>query len=255
MSIVIIGILVVGALFSLIYFSSTQVLTRNFSFNPPQDTTGTYRSISIFNVDGLAIIQPWSLSSIHINGTVTAKGLGASLSMVSLSNSTGSGDVVFRASFPVSGGFFFSQSYLVSINVFVPSTIRLASVQVSNINGGVRIMNLNATAINLSSVNGALSISCISCQTVTALSTSGNIAANLSTLATNGSYNLTTTNANIGFTAPASSSFKLKADRSVSCTFPGCNASGQGVFTQTFGSGNATVTLNSAYGQVAISGT
>ena len=116
-------------------------------------------------------------------------------------------------------------------------------------------MNLNVTQVNLTSVNGALSISCIVCQRVTALSTSGNIAGDFSTLATDGSYSLTTTNANIGFTAPSSSSFKLKANGSVSCTFPGCNASGQGVFTQTFGSGNATVTLNSAYGQVAISGT
>jgi LSD1 subclass zinc finger protein len=255
LSITIIGILVVCVLFSLIYFSTAQVSTKSFSYNPPRDPAGSYHSISIFDVDGLVNILSWSQSSLYINGTATARGLGSSLSTVSISNSTNNGNVVFRASFPVTGGFFFSQSYSVSINVFVPSTIRLASVQVSNTNGGVRIHSTNATAVNLTSVNGALSIDCAYCQTVTALSTSGNIDGTFLALATGGSYNLTTTNGNIGFTAPSSSSFKLKASGSVSCTFPGCSTSGQGVLVQTFGSGNASVSLTSSYGQITIRGT
>jgi Putative adhesin len=239
----------------LIYFSTAQVSSKTFSYNPPQDSGGSYNSITVFDVDGLVTILPWTQSTLLINGTITAKGLGSSLSTVTTANSTNNGDVVFRASFPVSGGFFFSQSYSVSVNVFVPSSIRLASIQVSNVNGGVRIQNINATTIGLTSVNGALSVSCSSCQTVTATSTSGNIAGTFMALATGGSYNLTTTNANIAFNAPSSSSFKLTANGSVSCTLPGCAGSGQGVFTQTFGSGSATVRLISTYGEIAISGT
>lgn len=255
LAIVIIGVLIVGVLFSLIYLSTAQVSKKNFSYNPPGGTGGSYHSVSIFDVDGLVTILPWSQSSVYVNGTVTAKGLGSTLSTVSITNSTTNGDIVFRASFPASGGFFFSQSYSVAVNVFVPSTIRLASVEVSNVNGGVRIMNLNATTVALTSVNGAMSIGCISCQTVTAQSTSGNIAASFSALANGGSYNLTTTNADVGFTAPSASSFKLRANGSVSCIFPGCNASGQGVLTQTFGSGSANVSLTSTYGSITISGT
>jgi hypothetical protein len=247
--------LVVAVLFSLIYFYNAQVSTKNYTYSPPPDSNGSYKSLSIFDIDGLITIMPWAQSTVLINGTLTARGLGASLSTVNISNSSNDGDVVFRASFPVSGGFFFSQSYSASVNVFVPSTIRLASVHVSNVNGGVRIQNLNATATFLASVNGALSVNCIYCKTVTATSTGGNIAGSFSALATGGSYNLTTTNANIVFSAPSSSSFKLTAKGAVSCAFPACMASGQGILTQTFGTGGATVSLTSTYGQITISGT
>ena len=255
LSITIIGILVVGVLFSLIYFTTAQVSTKNFSYNSPPDSGGTYKSLSVSDVDGLVTIQQWPQHAILINGTITARGLGSSPSIVNINNSTNNGDVLFRASFPVSGGFFFSQSYSVSVNVFVPSTIRLASVQVSNVNGGVRIQNLNATDVRVTSVNGALSIGCLYCQNLTAVSTGGNISGSFSTLVTLGSYNLTTTNANISFSAPNSSSFKLTASGAVSCLFPGCKASGQGVLAQTFGGGSASVRLTSAYGQITISAT
>ncbi len=255
LAIIIAGILIVGTLFSLIYFSTAQVSTKVFSYSPTPSSNGSYKSLSIFDVDGLVKIVPWSQSTVFINGTVTARGLGSSLSIVNITSSTNNGDVMFRASFPTSGGFFFSQNYGVSVNVFVPSTIRLDSVEVSNVNGAVEARNINATATSLTSVNGALSVSCVYCKTLNALSTSGNIAGSFSALATGGAYNLTTTNANIGFSAPTSSSFKLTATGSVSCTFPGCNISGQGPLSQTFRSGAANVILTSTYGSISISGT
>lgn len=255
LSIIIIGILVVGVLFSLIYFQTAQVSTRNFVYNPPPDSSGSYNSLSISDVDGIVNILPWSQPIVRFNVTITARGLGSVLSTVSITNSSNNGDVFFGASFPVSGGFFFSQSYTVGINVFVPSTIRLQSVLVSDSNGAIRVSNLNATVVNLATVNGAIAISCAYCLNMTGSSTGGNITGGFSSLLPRGNYNLTTTNANIFFSAPSSSSFKLTAKGSVSCTYPGCNSSGQGSFTQIFGMGSAIVSLSSTFGQIAISAT
>lgn len=255
LSVIIIGILVVGVLFSLIYFQTAEVSTRNFVYNPPPDSKGSYNSLPISDVDGIVNILPWSQPIVKFNVTITARGLGSSLSTVNITNSTSKGDVFFRASFPVSGGFFFSQSYSVSINVFVPSTIRLQSVLVTDSNGAIQIQNLNATVVNLATVNGAITISCVYCLNMTGSSTGGNIAGDFSSLLPRGNYDLTTTNANIFFSTPSSSSFKLTAKGSVSCSYPGCNSSGQGSFTQVFGTGSAMVNLSSTFGEIQVSTT
>src|SRR5947199_9424674 len=70
--IVIIGILLVGALFSLIYYSTAQVSSKTFSYSPPQDARGSYSSLSISNVDGLVTVFPWSQPTVLINSTVTS---------------------------------------------------------------------------------------------------------------------------------------------------------------------------------------
>lgn len=244
-----------GVLFSLIYFQTAQVSTKSFSYHPSPDSSGFFNSLSIFNIDGLVTILPWSQSNVVVNGTITARGLGSSLSTVNITNSSSNGDIFLRASFPVSGGVFFSQSYTVGINVFIPSAIRLHSVRVTNSNGGIRIQNLNASIVNLATVNGAITVSCAYCLNMTGSSTGGNITGGFSSLLPRGDYNLTTTNANIFFSAPSSSSFKLTAKGSVSCAYPGCNSSGQGSFTQIFGMGSARVSLSSTFGQIAIVGT
>jgi len=194
-----------------------------------------------------------------INGTVTAKGLGSSLSTVNLSNSSSNGDIVFQALFPASAGFFLSQSYTAKINVFVPSTIRFTSVQVSNVNGAVRIENLNSTVVKLTTVNGAVSIDCVYCLNMTATSTNGNIAATFAALVNEGSYNLTAPNANLNFTAPSSSSFILSADDlngSIQISgFPGMFTTTGTSLNHTFGTDGASVNIKSVNGQIILTGT
>jgi hypothetical protein len=251
---VIIGLLVVGVLFSLIYYSTAIVSSKNFSYTPP---TGSYDSIAISDVDGLVTVQPWSQSSILINGTITAKGLYSSLSSIILSNSTGNGNLTFKASFPTSAGILFSQTFTAVINIYLPSNIRFSSMQVSNVNGGVTINNLNSSNVAVTTVNGNVSVDCIYCLNATALSTNGNVTGTFSTIVNGGSYNLTATNDNINFTAPATSSFRLVAkvlNGYIVC--PICSGStNQKSFTQTFGTGDASVNLDSVNGQITITGT
>ncbi len=254
LSIVIIGILIVGILFSLIYYSTAQASSKTFSFSPP---TGPYNSLTISDVDGLVTMIPWSQSVILINGTLTAKGLGSSLSSIILSNSTNNGNIVFQAIFPVSAGLLFSQTFTAFINVYVPSTLRLNSVQITNVNGGVQVNSINATVVVLTTVNGNVYVDCSYCASATLLSTNGNVTGTFASLANTGSYNLTATNDNINFTAPASSSFKLSANvlnGYIVCSM--CSGStSQKSFTEIFGTGSASVNLDSVNGQIMVTGT
>lgn len=256
-AIVVIGILVVGVLFSLIYYSTALVVSKNFSYSVPKDQQGSYRSLTVSDVDGPVTVQPWSQSTILINGTLTARGLGSSLSTIAISNSSANGDVVFHAAFPASSGLLFSQTYSATINVYVPSTLRFDAIQVSNVNGRAVLNSINATQLIATTVNGNVTVSCSFCQKTALMSTNGNVTATFSSLATQGSYNLTATNANVSFTSPMSSSFKLSAtvlNGYIVC--PICNGStNQKQFTQTFNGGSATVHLDSVNGQIAITGT
>jgi DUF4097 and DUF4098 domain-containing protein YvlB len=253
-AIVIIGILIVGILFSLIYYSTAQLSSKTFSYTPSE---GSYDSLTISDVDGLVTVIPWSQPIFLINGTLTAKGLGSSLSSITLSNSSSNGNIVFKAMFPVSAGILFSQTFTAIINVYVPSTIRFNSVQVTNVNGGVQVNSINSTRVAITTVNGNVSVGCIYCANATLSSTNGNVTGTFASLISKGSYNLTATNDNINFTAPASSSFKLTANvlnGYIVC--PICSGTtSQKSFTQTFGTGAANVNLDSVNGQITITGT
>jgi DUF4097 and DUF4098 domain-containing protein YvlB len=253
-AIVIIGILTVGILFSLIYYSTAQLSSKTFSYSLSEES---YNSLTISDVDGLVTVIPWSQPTIVINGTLTAKGLGSSLSSIMLTNSTGNGNIVFKATFPVSAGILFSQTFTAVINVYVPSTIRFNSIQVTNVNGGVQVDNINSTRVAITTVNGNVNVGCIYCANATLSSTNGNVTGTFGTLLSKGSYNLTATNDNINFTAPASSSFKLTANvlnGYIVC--PICSGTtSQKVFTQTFRTGAASVNLDSVNGQITITGT
>jgi Putative adhesin len=257
-AIVIIGILIVGVLFSLIYYSTALVSSKTFSYSPLE---GSYNSLSISDVDGLVTVLPWSQSSILINGTLNAMGLGSSLSSITLSNSTSNGNLIFKATFPASGGFLFSQTFTAFINVYVPSTTRFNSVQVTNVNGGVQLDSLNSTEVGVTTINGNVSVDCAYCVNATALSTNGNVTGTFVSLANKGSYNLTATNDNVNFTAPASSSFQLSAtvlNGSIYCYMAGCpstTVAAERTLTQSFNAGNATVNLDSLNGEITIMGT
>ena len=260
--IVVIGIIVVGGLVSLIYFTNAQVSSRNFSYNFFRlGSQQPYNSISISDVDGTVSFTQWTRDTILINGTITAKGLGSSLSVVNISNSSDNGNILFEAIFPVNPGFFFSQSYSAKINVYVPSSVRFHSVQVSNVNGGVRIASLNATDVSVVTVNGAVAVDCIYCMNITAMSTNGNIATTFAVPLTSGLFNITSTNANVAFTLPASSSFKAvarvengNAGSIQVIGFIGAT-SATTYLNQTFGSGSADVVLSSVNGVITITGT
>ena len=260
LAIVIIGIVVIGILFSLIYYSTAQTATKTFSYNPQpvQSNGGTYSSISVSDVGGLVSIIPWTKSIIAINGTVTARGLGSSVSAISFRNSSINGNVIFQALFPTSTGFFLSQSYTVSINVFVPATIRFTSVQVTNVNGGERINNLNASSVTLTTANGLESLTCLYCGNATLTSTNGSVSASLPALIANGTYSLSATNGNLALTLPSTSSFRLQATVvNGGILVSGFNGlvSGQTHLTGTFGTASAIVTLTSVNGQISITGT
>lgn len=210
-------------------------------------------------MDGLITIVPWSQPTVLINGTVTARGLGSSLSVVKITNSSNNGNIIFQAAFPVNPGFFFSQSYNVKINVFIPSTIRFNYVRISNVNGGVRINNLNSTSLNLTTTNGAASVDCVYCLNMTASSTNGSISAKFEAPLTAGSFNLTSTNANVDFSVPSSSSFKVTATAVTGSIqvygWTIVTPATQNSLSHTFGAGGASVSLKSVNGQITITGT
>jgi len=255
---VIIGLLVVGALFTLIYYSTAQVSSKTFSYSPD----GSYNSLSISDVDGLVTITPWSQPSILVNGTLTAKGWGSSLSTIVLTNSTSNGELFLQAKFPTSSGILFSQTFTAAINVYVPSTIRFDSIRVTNVNGGIQIAGINSTNIATTTINGNISVDCVYCANATATSTNGNVTGTFAVLVDRGNYALTATNDNINFTAPNSSSFQLNAtvlNGSVYCYAKYCpNAIptvGQRTFTTKVNGGGADVVLDSTNGQITIEGT
>jgi DUF4097 and DUF4098 domain-containing protein YvlB len=253
---VIIGLLVVGALFTLIYYSTAQVSSKTFSYSPQ----GSYSSLSISDVDGLVTLTPWSQPSILINGTLTAKGLGSSLTTIVLTNSTSHGELVFQAKFPTSSGILFSQTFTAAINVYVPSTTRINSIQVTNVNGGVQIAGINSTNVATTTVNGNVSVDCVYCANATATSTNGNVTGTFAVLVNKGSYTLTAANDNINFTAPATSSFTLSAtvqNGSIYCYMTGCpnkTTANEKTLTQRFNGGEANVNLESVNGQITIEG-
>ena len=257
LAIIIIGILVVAILFSLIYYSTAVVSSKTFSYRVPPDSQGSYKSLTVSDVDGLVTVLPWSQSVIMINGTFTANGLGSSLSSIKISNSSTDGNVLFKADFPANTGILFSQTNTATINVYVPSNIRFSTVQISNVNGKAQLNNINATNVGVTTVNGNVTVDCSYCLKAALISTNGNVTATFASIVNQGAYNLTATNANVSFAAPTSSSFQLTAtviNGYIVC--PICASSAQGKsLMETFGSGSATVILDSGNGQITISGT
>src|SRR5207247_1393320 len=146
-----------------------------------------------------------------------------------------------------------------NMNVFVTSTIRFTTVQVSNVNGGVRIESLNSKIVKLTTVNGRVSVDCVYCLNMTAASTNGNIAATFAALVPEGSYNLTAPNANLNFTAPSSASFRLSAsDLNGSIQILGLSGivtTTHASFNQTLGTDGANVQSKYVNAQITITGT
>lgn len=257
----IIGITAIGGLFALIYYTGAQVETQSFTYAPSRLPNTIFTSIQVSDIDGPVTITTWTQDQYLINGTLTAKGLGSLLSTFKLSNSTHNGILSFNASFPVNPGFFFSQSYTASINLYVPASMRFDSIQVSNTNGKIQIHNLNATTVDLNTINGAVSLECVYCLKATVESADGAISVTALNPITQGIYNLTSTNSSVALTLPNTSSFKATASvengtiGSIQVlNLPGATSS-EKYLSQTFGSGGATVNMSSVDGQITITGT
>jgi len=260
-AIVLIGIVAISGLFTLIYYTSAQVETQPFSYNPSILQSGNFSSIILSNIDGPVTVKTWSQNGYLVNGTLTARGFGSSLSIFKLSNSTDNRVLSFNASFPVNPGFFFSQSYTASINVYLPISIRLDSIRASNVNGEVQIHDLNATTLNVNTVNGAVIVNCSYCLNVVVRSADGAISVTSLNPLTAGNYNLTSTNSSVSLTVPNTSSFKVTATVENGTVgsiqvlnLPGATSS-EKYLSQSFGGGSASVNMSSVDGQITITGT
>jgi DUF4097 and DUF4098 domain-containing protein YvlB len=220
-----------------------------------------FSSILVSDIDGPVTITTWSQDWYLINGTITAKGLGSSLSTFKLSNSTDNGVLSFNASFPVNPGFFFSQSYTAAINLYLPVSTRFNSIQVSNANGKIQVYNLNATTVNLTTVNGAVSLDCVYCLDVNVESADGAISVRALNPLIQGNYNLTSTNSSVALKVLNTSSFKAiaKVENGTVGSIQVLNLPGatsaEKYLALTFGSGGANVNMSSVDGQITITGT
>jgi DUF4097 and DUF4098 domain-containing protein YvlB len=278
-TLLIIAIIVVGGLLiTLVVTSTLSVTTKPIAAysTPVSESETNPSSLEVSNVNGAVTLGSWSGSNLMVNGTVTARGLSASTDAITFIESNTAGHIVFQAVFPTTGiGVFFLPSYTVDIQVYVPQSTSLGSVQLTTTNGNVLLSNLNATSIEITSTNGSVQASaittrslslgttnggatftCASCGSVSATSTNGAINGNLPTLSQTGSYDLRTTNGSVALTLPASSSFKLTA----TTVNGGISTSGLGLSAQaghslSFGTGTATVTLATTSGSITITGT
>jgi len=260
-AIVILVIVVVGALFALIYQTSAIVSTKNFSYSTAANQTSNY-TLEVSNNNGAVTLTPWGQASFLINGTITAKGLGSSPTQVNLVNSSMNGNIAFQTQFPNNAAFLISQTYSVKINVFIPLTVHLSKLVVANVNGLVQATSLNVTGASFSSANGDIDFSCSSCGSggFSAQTTNGNIAGTFSTPITAGNYTLSSQNGNVQVTLPSSSSFKLTASL-VNGNIQPTNlvlSNQTKTSTQimaTVGTGIADVKLSTVNGQITITGT
>lgn len=252
-----------GVLFGLIYQSSAVVSTKNFSYSVPVSQASSYYTLQVANVNGPVTLLPWGQTSILINGTITARGLGSSTSQVSLVESNTTGNIMFQAQFPNNAVFLISQTYSVTINIFVPLSVRIAKLVVNSVNGQVQANSLNVTGASLSSQNGNIGFTCSSCGTggFWAQTINGNVAGSFSMPIVAGNYTMSSQNGNVQMTVPSSSSFKLTASLvngnlvPLNITLNNQTRTSTTQIMATVGAGTGNVNLSTVNGQITIRGT
>ncbi len=210
-----------------------------------------------------------------VNGTITARGFGASPGAITFVESNSSGAILFQAVFP-SATFFFSGSYTVDINVHVPASAQFGVVRIVTVNGNLQVSGISTSSLTLNDTNGNVSVSGISASSLTILDANGNldltcsscgtqyltmtttngaITSDLSSLSLSGNYMMTATNGNISLKLPATASFKITANvtnGSVSSTGLGVQLTNH--VQATVGAGNAVVNLTTTNGSIKVSG-
>ena len=270
------GVVVVAAVLFLEPSLSPTVTKRftPYSTPVPQNNSPT-KELSVGDINGDLTISGWSQSNVLINGTITAKGLGANPDAISFVESNSSGDIIFNAVFPPST-FLFSPSYTVDINVYVPTSPNLIALVASTVNGNIEASSLNEpSSADFTVTNGNLSVSNIttsdmglidtngniylacsaSCYGVAASTTNGAITAAFKSLSYTGSYTFISTNGSIDLKVPASGSFKITANT----TNGSISSSGLAVqltnhIQATIGMGTATFSATTTNGSVVVTG-
>jgi hypothetical protein len=275
--VVIVAAVVIVVATALFLGSSLSVTKKNFtpySTPPPQSSSPT-KELSVVDTNGDVSLTGWSQPYIMINGTITARGIGANTNAITFIETNSSGDIIFQAVFPPTTSFF-AASYTVDINAYVPSTPNLTTVVAVTVNGNLQVSNLNAPSsamftvtngklsvsgvttadLSLTDTNGDIDLTCnSSCGSVTATTTNGSITTTLSSLSPTGSYTLTSTNGSINLKVPMSGSFKITAN----ITNGAVSSSGLAVqlanhVTSTIGAGTAIVTATTTNGSISVTG-
>src|SRR5437016_3489696 len=132
--IVIILVVVVGAVVAVVAASlflgpSLSVIKKNFT--PYQSTVSQNNdnpsSMTVSNTNGGVTVSSWSQAYLMINGTVTARGFGATPDAITIVESNSSGNIVFQGIFPASS-FFFGASYAVDVHVYTPVSAQFDTV-------------------------------------------------------------------------------------------------------------------------------
>src|SRR5437870_3587693 len=129
MLVVIILMVVVGAVVAVVAASlflgpSLSVTKKNLTpYQSPVSQNNNPSSMTVSNTNGGVTVSSWSQAYLMINGTVTARGFGASPDAITFVESNSSGSIVFQAIFPASN-FFFGASYSVEVHVYTPASTR-----------------------------------------------------------------------------------------------------------------------------------
>ncbi len=281
MTLLLIVVIVVGGLLlSLVVASTFSVDKKSFTpySAPVSQNSSSPSSLDVSNVNGGVTVVSWGQPNVLVNGTVTARGLGASVNAVTFVESNATGTIVFHAVFPGSTiSFPFFPSYTVDINVYVPASAEFASAHIITVNGDIKLSTIEtesltltttngkvqatgitAHSLTLTTTNGSLDFTCSSCISVVASTTNGGITGNLISLSLTGSYTLTTTNGGISLALPASGSFRLSANTvngGISVSGLGLTAQTSHSLTATVGTGAASVNLTTTNGSISVTGT
>jgi len=269
-------IVLIASVLGLIYFGPAFiVMKKNFSFETKMVSAGGYRlnSVELINTIGATYVRSWSNAFLMINGTVSARGLGADPNLISLYYSDFNGAIVFEPSIPSTSNFLFANPYSVDINLYIPTAAYLASVSVSTSIGAIQVSSINATtiqvdggigkisatsvaaiSITMGDVSGDIDFSC-SCDSASATTVTGSVTATLTHLPDFGNYAIATTNGNVNLSLPASGNFTITPNTSngiVSST--GLSDQLRNHVASRFGTGAATVTTSTKNGSIVVSG-
>lgn len=272
--IVVVAIVIAGVT-AVLLGPTFSVTKKNFTpySTPVSQNSNSPSSVTVVDTNGGITITPWGQPYVTINGTVTARGIGASPDTITFIRSNSSGEIVFQAIFPSGSSFFFATSYNVDVNVYIPSSYQFNTVQATTVNGDIHASSVSASTVSLTTTsgqvsasaittasltltatNGGIDFTCNSCNTVVATTTNGAVTANLTSLLGGGSYTITCTNGGIDLKIPlAATNFKITANTtngSVSST--GLSAQLQNHVTTTFGTGSAVVVATTTNGSVTV---
>ncbi len=175
--IVVIVVAAIGAVLaaSLFLGPALSVTKQNFApySTPVSQSSSSPSSLTVADTNGRVTVSPWSQAYLMINGTTTARGFGASPSVITFVKSNSSGDIVFQAVFPATS--FLSGSYTVDISVYVPASAQLNTVQIVTVNGNVQVSSISASSITLTDTNGSVSASGVTASTLTITDTNGSL--------------------------------------------------------------------------------